>query len=228
MTVWREEDHPRDEGGRFVFKGATSAISIRRTLAHVESADDGALLDVFVRVFARKRRGKSDEEALARIDRELERRAAGGEPEPTPEQRRVEQLVAAGSTWDEAYREAYGREGDDQGADVDRRSGESREQMRRRHYAEKTYLVMLQAESWTRGNMLNKAGRAAGINPASLFSGPRARAYKYASEELQRYWAEQEPRRTYAEYRAEQIGDTGGARRARSARVQAGSGKDHQ
>lgn len=46
----------------------------------------------------------------------------------------------------------------------------------------------LQAEEATKGNMLNKRGRAAGISDRSLFRGPEARARKYASEELLEHW----------------------------------------
>lgn len=41
----------------------------------------------------------------------------------------------------------------------------------------------------TNGVLLNREGRAAGIDSWSLFSGPRARAYRYASDELREWWA---------------------------------------
>lgn len=44
------------------------------------------------------------------------------------------------------------------------------------------------AETETRGHMLSRAGRAAGVNPRSLWTGPEARARRYASEELRAYW----------------------------------------
>ncbi len=39
------------------------------------------------------------------------------------------------------------------------------------------------------GVLLNRAGQAAGIDTYSLFIGPRARAVKYASDELIEWWA---------------------------------------
>ncbi len=44
------------------------------------------------------------------------------------------------------------------------------------------------AEADCRGVLLNKAGVDGGIDPVSLFSGPEARAMKYASEELRNWW----------------------------------------
>jgi hypothetical protein len=54
-----------------------------------------------------------------------------------------------------------------------------------------------EAEKATRGNMLNKAGRAAGIDERSLFTGPESRARRYASEELLNHW-QSHPRPTSA------------------------------
>ena len=47
--------------------------------------------------------------------------------------------------------------------------------------------------------MLNRAGQAAGIGPRSLFTGPEARARKYASEELREHW-QSPPRPTAAHF----------------------------
>jgi len=55
------------------------------------------------------------------------------------------------------------------------------------------------AEQATNGYMLNRRGEAADVDPRSLFTGPEARARKYASEELRRYW-DQHPRVSRAEF----------------------------
>lgn len=55
------------------------------------------------------------------------------------------------------------------------------------------------AEMATRGVLLNKRGRAAGIAPESLFLGPASRARAYASDELTEFWATT-PRLTYAAF----------------------------
>ncbi|MFJ9558061.1 hypothetical protein ACIRPH_30010 [Nocardiopsis sp. NPDC101807] len=44
------------------------------------------------------------------------------------------------------------------------------------------------AEDATRGYLVTTEGRARGVDPESLFSGPRARAERWASEELKRWW----------------------------------------
>ena len=63
--------------------------------------------------------------------------------------------------------------------------------------AEEVDRLWLAAEDATRGNMLNKAGKAAGIDERSLFTGPESRARRYASEELLNHWASH-PRPTAA------------------------------
>jgi len=49
--------------------------------------------------------------------------------------------------------------------------------------------VYERATNATNGILLNREGRAAGIDSWSLFAGPRARAYRYASDELREWWA---------------------------------------
>ncbi|QDZ14771.1 hypothetical protein [Humibacter ginsenosidimutans] len=44
------------------------------------------------------------------------------------------------------------------------------------------------AEEVTRGKLLNRRGRRAGIDAYSLFLGPAVRAYAYASDELIEHW----------------------------------------
>jgi hypothetical protein len=68
---------------------------------------------------------------------------------------------------------------------------------RRVERAEEVDRAWERAESATRGNMLNKAGRAADIDERSLFTGPESRARRYASEELLNHW-QASPRPTAA------------------------------
>lgn len=63
------------------------------------------------------------------------------------------------------------------------------------------------ADQATRGHMLSPAGRAAGVDPRSLFSGSGARARKYASEELRGFWDDHGGRMTLAEYRRHLAGE---------------------
>ena len=65
--------------------------------------------------------------------------------------------------------------------------------------------VVDDAEEETRGNLLNKAGRSAGINARTLFTGPESRARKYASDELLAYWHER-GRMTVEDFTASLLG----------------------
>ncbi|MGP9843320.1 hypothetical protein [Brachybacterium sp. 107] len=48
----------------------------------------------------------------------------------------------------------------------------------------------LRAHTELRGELLNAAGRAARIDPGTLFMGPRSRVERYASEELKAWFAQ--------------------------------------
>lgn len=60
---------------------------------------------------------------------------------------------------------------------------------RQSDYRDEVYRQWLSAEAATNGYMLNKAGRAAGIDERTLFTGPRSRVAKYASPELKEWFA---------------------------------------
>lgn len=55
------------------------------------------------------------------------------------------------------------------------------------HYRHSRFV---RAHTELRGELLNAAGRAARIDPASLFLGPWSRVERYASEELKAWFAE--------------------------------------
>lgn len=111
---------------------------------------------------------------------------------------------------DEQVAEYYGRHGGDNARDqaardqalaemqrrdlAQERRERTEERRRARWAASKTerWAVIeyqyVQAEAATSGYMLNRRGREAGVDPRTLFTGPEARARKYASEELMIYW----------------------------------------
>lgn len=62
-------------------------------------------------------------------------------------------------------------------------------------------VLYLEGEKTTRGHLLNKRGRAAGIDARTLFYGPEVRVKAYASPELVEFFA-QHGRLTYREYEA--------------------------
>ncbi|MEV6329634.1 phage minor capsid protein [Streptomyces sp. NPDC051909] len=89
----------------------------------------------------------------------------------------------------------------------------------REMYREHIYLQMIAAEDYTRGFMLNRKARAAGVDPFSLFSGPAHVAYARASEDLIRFWEEVSPRITLAEFTEQVTGvRTGAGDTARNSR----------
>ncbi|MGH8794551.1 MAG: hypothetical protein ACRDXX_18115, partial [Stackebrandtia sp.] len=189
-----------------------------------------------------------NDNVVSRIDAERARRAkaraaqrrsepepAPTEPEPrddlTPDQQRVDELVRQGWDWQEAYAEAYSLDADElerqaRAAEVDahRAAGETREDTVRRLYREHVDLQYVAAETATRGHMLSKEGVAAGIDPRSLFSGATSRARRYASEDLQRWWAEH-GRTTFTEFRAQLLGREADKRAAAVTALQ-GNGRD--
>lgn len=69
----------------------------------------------------------------------------------------------------------------------------------RRDFADYLEAQHQAADLDTNGVLLNRRGRAAGIDPHSLFYGPRSRVDAYASEEL-RDWFTKHGRTTFAEY----------------------------
>ncbi len=66
-------------------------------------------------------------------------------------------------------------------------------------YVEQLFLT---AEAATRGHLLNRRGREAGIDPRTLFYVRAARAYAYASDELQAHWLTH-PRMPWRTYEAQ-------------------------
>jgi hypothetical protein len=142
---------------------------------------------------------------LVRRDRERFEQGTGldDNTELSPEQLQVDELIARGVDFLTAVEQVYGN------VDlVDRRAGETRAKAIRRMYEEWAALSYLAAESFTNGHMVNPLGRdrhvkgkPAPISPRSLFSGPTARAAKYASPELLEFW-ETHPRMTLEQFTA--------------------------
>lgn len=85
-----------------------------------------------------------------------------------------------------------------------------RAKAKRARESEEHYLAVhqsfLNAESTTRGHMLSPAGKAARVDPISLFTGPSSRVTKYASEELRDFF-DTHGRMTVGEYRRHLAGE---------------------
>lgn len=201
--------------------------------------DDAQLSDLFHDLSIRD---DTDPEAFTRLLDEMERREngdttpettvyAGLDPDNlTPEQQQLDDLLDQGRDFLDAWAETYGEDRDRlarealASASIDRMSGEPLELAARRSYDELIHLRYLQASQATRGHMLSPAGKAAGIEPVTLFSGTSARARKYASEDLQRWWADN-GRMTFTEFKAQTIGREADKRAAELTRLQ-GNARD--
>lgn len=159
--------------------------------------------------------------AVEAIAEEYARRGAELPPEPppaeTPAQRRrrereeaqyraIARLVEVeGYSWEQAAAEVLGRPVEairrEQFLRDYRPPGDRRgfREIAREQYRLYVHRQFVAAEAATRGYLITAEARARGIDPESLFSGPRARAERWASEELKRWWDEH-GRMTFAEY----------------------------
>lgn len=201
-------------------------------LANLRAATVDQLTEAFAAVSAQPPGTPGLDEQLLAIDAELARRE--GVPaltvEDTPQSRQIDDLTTAGWSFMEAYAEVHHldvrdleREQRMSMVEAEHRPGERRAKTIRRMYFEYTAIAVLQAEDQTAGVLLSRAGRAKGIDPASLWSGTAARARKYASDELKQWWSEHGGRITMTEWAAQFTGDTKGAERARMT----GQGRDY-
>lgn len=138
----------------------------------------------------------------------------------TPEQeKRIDELVARGWDWLDAYAEVHGVDrAAVEGRAAGGRSGMSEKQLRQA-YAEHVELQFRAAESATNGYLLKKGSK---VDARTLFSGPWKTAQANASEELLRWWAEHQ-RLTYADFKAQIVGGDA-ARASRERLVSAGKG----
>ncbi|MEV1168606.1 phage minor capsid protein [Nonomuraea sp. NPDC049784] len=218
MKRLEQETKRRDAEAEAAQKAAGPAAQDDPIAALHEYNDMGDLTDDHL--MALMDRYRDDDEGMARVLDELdriERQTRQREDwswnwreEETEADRQISDLIASGRySYMEAYAEVHGLDP----ADLDRqerralleserRLGEDIDQTVHRLYAQQLDQWYEQAEVATNGFMLNAEGRAAGINERSLFSGPASRARKYASEELLRWWADNQ-RLTLTEFRAQ-------------------------
>lgn len=226
---------PRDqlqppEAPKPVKKAAPAAPARARNItpAQMQKMSDDQLLKLFE---DESRKEVVNEERLTQIYDEMGRRETASEAEAVarelaeaPQRERLDELVEGGMEYREAYAEAFNQDPEElrrselaAEIDRDRMPGESREQAARRAFKEQVAIAYVQAEAVTNGHMLNPAGRAAGIDPFTLFTGNRARAEKYASDELKEFW-EINGRPTFVEFKAQVLGRREDVQAARAKR----------
>jgi hypothetical protein len=124
-------------------------------------------------------------------------------------------LVDAGENPEDAYAHAHGRDTENlrrQAITAQLReqgySGTSFDAVTRTAFRDEQQRMAIDAEKATNGNMLSQAGKAAGVDPWSLFGGSEAAARKYASPELKYYW-DAHGRPTVSEFQQRLLGHGG-------------------
>ena len=86
-----------------------------------------------------------------------------------------------------------------------RRKPHTADEELRSDYETYIHTEWLKAEDQCNGVLLNRAGKAAGIDPRTLWQGNTARARKYASEELKTFW-QRHGRINFSTFRADALG----------------------
>jgi hypothetical protein len=169
------------------------------------TADDDELELLVAELERRERAERKAEAGRDRRARRRDERDAGKSAE-------FDRLVAAGEDEDAAYRRAYGvseeRQRREDAVAALRGAGHTGrgfDELTRSAYKAEADRAYWSAEDATRGHLLNKAGRAAGIHPRTLFTGPESRARRYASEDLLTYW-QANGRLTLDDFRAGLLG----------------------
>jgi hypothetical protein len=188
----------------------------------VESGDDSAVESVLAEMDRRQSQKDAAAAEQAEQDRlDADRQAFIAEQaddeelddEQAEQWQRFDELLAAGGSEESAAAEVFGRDIEQQRRDRaitqlrgQGYSGKGFADLARKAYKDHVYQQYIAAEDATRGHMVTPAGQAAGIDPHELFSGPAARARKWASDELKEWWDEH-GRLTYDDYVALLLGD---------------------
>ncbi|MEV0236882.1 phage minor capsid protein [Nonomuraea sp. NPDC050786] len=193
--------------------------------AEFANASDEQILDL-VRQFSDAGDPVALEKLLAELDAREQNPTWSWQADDTAEDRAVTDLIDDGADPLDAYALVYGldpevmrREESRQVAEQMRRPGETLDQVVRRLFDEWLETQFIAAERYTRGVLVNAAGRAAGIDGRTLLSGPQSRADRYASDELRAWW-EQHPRMTLVEFRAQMLGRASDRKAAQRAKEQ--------
>jgi hypothetical protein len=138
----------------------------------------------------------------------------GADPADLARLDEVAALIEAGATEFDACAAVYGMPAAErlQRQEAIRRlrqqyTGRGFDDLARQSYRDHVEDAWLAAEDACRGQLVNKVGRAAGVDGRSLFTGPLPRAVKYASDELIEWW-EEHGRVTFDEWREQLLTGT--------------------
>lgn len=135
------------------------------------------------------------DKVAAAAQRRTEARNAARAAKEARQDAAYDRALAAGDDPQEAYERIFGvsveRQRRDEAISSLRSAGyrgRNFDELVRSAYRDHTRQSYQDAEAATNGYLVNKAGDAAGVHPATLFTGPEVRARKYASRELLDYW----------------------------------------
>ncbi|WP_344161676.1 phage minor capsid protein [Nocardiopsis rhodophaea] len=210
-TSVRDEEPAAGADERTPAAGQPELTELTRTELRALSDDEldarmGAVIATGDYESATARQLRREMDRRDQVARQRERRRREREARDQARHAAMAELVESGVPWEEAAAEVLGtpveairrREftREHRAGESDRRSFTQLAREQYRLFIERTYVA---AETETRGFLLNAAGEAAGIDPMSLFSGPRARVERYASEELKR-WFDEHGRTMFAQF----------------------------
>lgn len=177
------------------------------------AAEDEAEIDrILAELERRDALADAEREAEAKRAAAKDRRDAKRAAELAAKDAEYDRRLEAGEDPEEAYASSYGVSVEKQRAQsaiVALReqgyTGVNFERLSASAYRDEVNRLYFVAEDATRGTLVNNAGRAAGIDPMTLFTGGEARARKYASDELLAWWDDY-GRLSLADFRASLLG----------------------
>jgi hypothetical protein len=172
-------------------------------------------LDAFER-FARETDRREAETARRQRRREQDQARRDEAREARDEQRAAdfEAALASGTDEESAIADIYGVPVSKQRRDraigelrANGHTGRSFDELARSSFRDHVYAEILRAEASDdiKNSMVTNEGIRAGIDGRSLFTGPQARADRWASDELKEWW-ENNPRPDFAAYRETLLG----------------------
>ena len=167
------------------------------------------------------RRDQRDQDAADQAKSQRVSALYAEQPKTEADRNRVYQsLVNEGENPEDAWAHAHGTNAEamqKQSVIADLRAqghkGAGFDALTRDAFKDEVHRRTISAEGATNGYMLSPAGKKAGIDPWSLFTGPESRARKYASPELKE-WFDQNGRPTVTDFQAQLTGRKAGMKPA--------------
>lgn len=189
-----------------------------------QAMQDALLTEDFTRFEDLSTEADRRQQRQARLARDRQRRQQRREAEDARKWTQYEQLLEQGVDDEEAVERAFGITVAEQRRDAAVRSlrdagyrGRGFEELARQSWRAKVHEDYFAAEDETRGVMLTRQGEQRGVDPFDLWERNESYARRWASEELRAWW-DAHGRVTYAEWKAQLLGDVQTAGRITSER----------